>query len=442
MVQASRTLTPYAHKLGNRSTCPKAQRRAWQGSEVWARFLLKKRSLPRSMPTYPMNSIKKNILTLAVLASFAPYMSTAHIPEKKQEQGATKRCPCLQTLQGHTNIVWSISYAPHNTNPNHGIRLIQGYHRQRTNKRFLPKVITGLIGTYTQRETIVAASGTKVTLWDTSLGKCLRTFQGHTGYINDVCYAPDGATLASASNDESVKLWNAQTGTCLRTLLGHTKSVWSVRYAPHGKTLASASADRLIKIWDVSNGAYLHTLQGHTLPVLSICYAPNGENLASGGDDLTIKIWHAASGQCLRTITGHTSFVYSVCYSPDGRTLASASGQAYNFLMDEGYGKVKIWNPSSGACLLTLTGHAASVLRVCYAPDGKTLASAGEDKAVKIWDTQTGACLHTLTGHRSDVNSVCYASDGQTLASASSDKTIKIWKACVGSQHGSGMAVH
>ena len=375
-----------------------------------------------------MNLIKKSLLTLAIIASCAPYMSTAHMPKNKQEKEKTKPYQCLQTLRGNEKTVFSIDYAAHNTGNN--ACLMEGYLRKHAKKLFIPNVIAELIVKYIHRQTFASSMGTKLQVWDTGLGKYLRMFHGHTDYVNDVCCAPDGATLASGSDDKSVRLWHTKTGTCLRTLLGHTKSVWSVCYAPHGRTLASASADMLIKIWDVSTGQCLHTLQGHTWSVLSICYAPDGKTLASSSDDRTIKIWHAASGTCLQTLKGHTSFVYSVCYSPDGKTLASSSGQEYNFVTDDdGYGEVKVWNISTGACLHTLYGHSSSVLSISYAPNGKRLASASIDKSVKVWNPSTGQCLHTLEGHRNTIWSVCYARDGKTLASASSDETIKIWKA-------------
>ena len=36
----------------------------------------------------------------------------------------------------------------------------------------------------------------------------IRTFEGHTDWVNSVAFSPDGKLLASGSDDGTIKLWN------------------------------------------------------------------------------------------------------------------------------------------------------------------------------------------------------------------------------------------
>jgi WD40 repeat protein len=67
--------------------------------------------------------------------------------------------------------------------------------------------------------------------------------------------------------------------------------------------------------------------------------------------------------------------------------------------------------------------------RVGLAPDGKTLASASEDKTIKLWQVATGEELLILKGHEKRVNAVAFSADGRTLASGDHGGTVRLWHA-------------
>ena len=167
------------------------------------------------------------------------------------------------------------------------------------------------------------------------------------------------------------------------------------------------------------------TLTGHTESVYDVAFSPDGRLLATASEDGTAGVWNPATGDCLHTLTGHTGLFLSVkrvAFSPDGRLLATASED----------GTAGVWNPATGDCLHTLTGHTESVYGVAFSPDGRLLATASLDGTAGVWNPTTGGCLRTLTGHTGAVYAVAFSPDGRLLATASRDKTAGVWNPATG----------
>ena len=167
------------------------------------------------------------------------------------------------TLTGHTSNVYSVSFS------RDGSTLASG---DREKTIHLWDVETGeLKKTLSDHDHYVSvvlfspdgeylASGSwddTIRLWDADTYEHKRTFVLDT--VSSLSITPDGKTLAGGSvfsrNNPfmAIRLWNVKTGQVKRTFMGHTDWIFQVMFSPDGETLATASRDGTILLWDVTS---------------------------------------------------------------------------------------------------------------------------------------------------------------------------------------------
>src|SRR5262245_55856233 len=95
---------------------------------------------------------------------------------------------------------------------------------------------------------------------------------------------------------------------------------------------------------------------------------------------------------------------------------------------------MKLWSLAAVGKLTflrDLPGHTGPVFALAFSPNGSTLASGGDDRAVILWDPVAGRERLSLTGHADRVVDLAFNSDGTWLVTVSRDGAVKRWRADV-----------
>jgi WD40 repeat protein/serine/threonine protein kinase len=263
-----------------------------------------------------------------------------------------------------------------------------------------------------------------VRLWDTATGKEIATLTGNVGQIYGIAISQDGQTLAAGDNRGGVHLWDLNSRKLRSSFAAHAARISQVRFSPDGSTLATASRDRSVKLWKLDPIKPAGTILGHLGQLQTVAYAPNGRLLVTGGYDRMAKIWELPPAEERDTLKGHIGSVATLAFSKDGK-LASAGNDRFARLWDVASGKETAKIPDEAR--LQSEGHTGVILRVTFAPDGRTLASTAMDGILKWWQVSDGKLLATLPASENLLSALAFHPGGATLATGDYQGVVTIW---------------
>ena len=148
--------------------------------------------------------------------------------------------------------------------------------------------------------------------------------------------------------------------------------------------------------------------------VESAVFSPDGKRIAFG-DGYYVRIHDADSLDLVGVLVGHNGNVRAVGWSPDGKWIASGGDDA----------TVRIWE-ATGVPAHVLEGHLAPVRDVAWHPQSQSLATAALDGTIRMWGVDGHAGL-VIEGHEAPVTAVAWSPDGKLLASGDENRTVRFW---------------
>lgn len=130
----------------------------------------------------------------------------------------------------------------------------------------------------------------------------------------------------------------------------------------------------------------------------------------------------AASGVKIeRKVKAHDGEINALALSPDGKWLASGGEDKL----------IKFWDAATFAAGNSPGAMPATIQSLVFSPNGGELAAAGDDGAIIIFNLKTGA-RQTPIASGDTVNALAWSPDGKLLASAGNSDQIQLWNPATG----------
>ncbi len=139
--------------------------------------------------------------------------------------------------------------------------------------------------------------------------------------------------------------------------------------------------------------------------------------------------WDLKTGKALRVIRKHRLAIWSVAFAPDGKTVASGGDD----------GDAKIWNIITGELRCDLVGHTACVHSISFSADQTAVVTTGgyTDTTMKVWDARTGKLRRSFQFPQKRqyvTHKAALYPDGGTAVVGTSDKPLRFFRIASGEE--------
>ena len=269
----------------------------------------------------------------------------------------------------------------------------------------------------------------EVQLWDVTKGTfcCLRSGR----QVDCLAWSCDGQWLVTGSA-RAVCVWNTNNGEILWRRKTGGGAVYSVRWSSGERDTVIGTTFGQARTWDAENGRLLRELRNTLWNAARKAAGPlrwdsNDQWLAHSDGD-SVQVFQAECPREHCHLVGHTKPVKWMDWSADGQQLATCSDDMTLRIWDiENAQPEEIGEEGEESMLAPEAVAFHQIHSLTWSPDGRLIATGGDDELVKVWNAERGKLVRQLNGHSQKVNSVAWSIDGKWLASGSDDKSVMVW---------------
>ena len=298
-----------------------------------------------------------------------------------------------------------------------------------------------------------------------SRGIARRVLPGHEAEVRDLAFSPDGRLLASVGADYALRLWDVETGSG-RLLFRSDWHAKSVAFSPDGQRIAfEHGTGRRVGLWDLRTGKLEGSTEGAS-NAERVWFTSDGHDLLLLGQSL--GRWDLGKRAYWFKSSPFGDWTPEMALSADRKRGATRSerGEVVSWDLDTGEprlvapgepgqqpawgalaGGLAYWGRDlalgrgeeirvvrpNGAGQQVLGRHEGAVRALAASPDGRWLASGGEDWTVRLW-ARDSSPARVLRGHTDGIQVLAFSPDGRTLASqaGAADGRVLLWDVATG----------
>ena len=241
-----------------------------------------------------------------------------------------------------------------------------------------PGGLSGVLAVADRAERVACASsdGT-VRVWDWRVDMQVLELLGVADRVQTLALSADGKSLAvsgSGGHGSWLRSWDVDTGKEIE--LPQPKGrVLQLCFAPDGRSLAVGDDAKNLFVWRFPEGTEVFHYQGAPL-VTGLAFSDDGKQLAAG-IGARVRVWR--TNDWTEVLDGRVrGTAYLLAFDPAGQRLATSS-------ID-----VSIWDLTTGQQALTLPGSTQQVA-LRFTADGSALLGATLDGALTVWEGPAAA---------------------------------------------------